>query len=157
MNRFTDKVVLVTGGCHGIGLAMAKRFHDEGAKVIITSFNKTEVDEGIKGMEGRKVDAIISDKIKPEDRKSLHKSILDKYGRLDVLVLNVGVGNHVGRQLKITEQKFDHMFKLNVKSTFFMIVEFLDLLQKSEKANILVNTSTSVSYTHLTLPTNREV
>ena len=76
-----------------------------------------------------------------EDRKKVFKSIADKHGRLDVLVVNPAASVHMGAQLDITEKAFDKMFELNVKSTFFTVADARPLLLKGKNPNVLITTS----------------
>lgn len=67
-----------------------------------------------------------------------------RYGRIDVLMLNHAVINHIGKQMEITEEKWDQAININLKSTFFMIKECLPLLRKSVGgANIIMTSSMS--------------
>ena len=65
------------------------------------------------------------------------------YGRVDVLILNHAVISHIGRQMEITEAKFDEMINVNLKSCFFMIQESLALLKAAKKPNVLLTSSMS--------------
>ena len=68
--------------------------------------------------------------------------ISTKFGRIDVLVPNAAVSTHFGNQFDISERAYDKLWDLNVKSTFFLIKESLDLMRKVESgANILMITS----------------
>lgn len=71
------------------------------------------------------------------------KRIEEMYGRLDVLILNQAVISHIGKQMEITEAKFDEAINVNLKSIFFMIQEALPLLRKSKKSNVLLTSSMS--------------
>ena len=68
--------------------------------------------------------------------------ISTKYGKIDVLVPNAAVSTHFGSQFDISERAYDKLWDLNVKSTFFLIKECLDLMRKVESgANICIVTS----------------
>jgi NAD(P)-dependent dehydrogenase (short-subunit alcohol dehydrogenase family) len=69
--------------------------------------------------------------------------IQEMYGRLDVLILNQAVIRHIGRQMEITEAKFDEAVNVNLKSIFFMIQESLPLLKSAKQSNILLTSSMS--------------
>ena len=67
-----------------------------------------------------------------EQRALLVKLIREKYaGKLDVLVPNVAVFTHFGNQLDISEEKYDRLWNVNVKSTFFLIAETIDLIREA--------------------------
>ena len=78
---------------------------------------------------------------KKSERDTLVKHIQDKYGRLDVLVPNVAASTHMGPQFEITEKRYDAMWNINVKSTFFLIKECLPLLRKGSASNICMISS----------------
>lgn len=65
------------------------------------------------------------------------------YGKLDVLILNQAVISHIGKQMEITEEKFDLAINVNLKSIFFMIQEALPLLRAAKRSNILLTSSMS--------------
>jgi short-subunit dehydrogenase involved in D-alanine esterification of teichoic acids len=75
MKRFEDKVCFITGGTRGIGLAIAKRFGDEGATVVICSRREENLDEALTFLKGIKVDGHICDVGKKESRAVILKHI----------------------------------------------------------------------------------
>ena len=80
----------------------------------------------------------------PKERQAMLKDVADKFGSLDVLVLNHAVITHHGKQLEITEALFDQAIDVNLKSTFFMIKDCLELLRKARRgANVLMTSSMS--------------
>ena len=146
MKRYEDKVIFITGGTQGIGFGMAQRFCEEGASVIICSRREKNLKEALELLKGYKIEGHICNVGKPEERQALIKSIGEKYGRIDVLVLNVAASTHFGTQLEISERAFDKMFELNVKSTFFTIVEAREWLNKGTNPNIMVLSSVVSKY-----------
>ncbi len=88
-----DKVVVVTGGAQGIGLAIAKRFGSLGAKVVIGDLKDDVLDQAIQEMKAQGMEAtgVVCNVAKEEDAERLMKTASDTYGRLDVAVLNAGI------------------------------------------------------------------
>ena len=90
MARLKDKVALVTGSTSGIGVGIAKIFAKEGAKVVVTGRKEEKgqvvVDAIVK--DGGEASYIYSDVTKPETIRDLIQNVVDKYGKLDVLVNN---------------------------------------------------------------------
>ena len=146
MNRFEKKVCLITGGTRGIGLAIAERFGQEGAKVIICSRRENNLKEAMDTLKGYDVDGHVCDVGDQKAREQLINTIGETYGRIDVLVLNVANSSFWGMQLDITEDDFDKMFNINVKGTFFTIKEAKPWLDQAENANILVISSVVGQY-----------
>lgn len=92
MNK--QKVVYITGGSKGIGLGIARYLLQKGYRVAISSRDKKAADAAadVPGDDKDRVLALCSDVRNPEDEQKAVESILDKWGRLDVLVANAGVG-----------------------------------------------------------------
>src|SRR5215472_3615035 len=90
MKRLEGKVALVTGGNSGIGLASAKRLHDEGARVVITGRDQKKLDEAAKEI-GKDVLAVRADVSKATDLDQLYAEISKKFGKIDVLFANAGI------------------------------------------------------------------
>ena len=137
MARLTGKVAVVTGGNSGIGLATAKRFREEGAKVAISGRDQKTLDEAVKAI-GGDVIAVKGDVSKLADLDKVYKTVAEKFGKIDVLFANAGIAKFapVGDS---TEALFDEMFDVNVKGVFFTIQKALPLL--NDGASIILNTS----------------
>lgn len=141
MGQLDDKVALVTGGSSGIGLAIARRFADEGATVYITGRRKAELDEAVEAA-GERAIGIQSDVSKLEDLDRLFATIEARSGRLDVVVANAGVGG-LSRLGEITEEQYEKTFDINVKGTLFTVQKALALLP--DGASVIVVSSTNAS------------
>ncbi|HEX8750404.1 MAG TPA: SDR family NAD(P)-dependent oxidoreductase, partial [Nitrospira sp.] len=94
MNRLEGKVAIVTGGNAGIGEAVAKRFADEGASVVITGRRQQELDRVVSGIRHNKGKALavagsVTDETHVQD---VARRTLDSFGRIDILVNNAGIG-----------------------------------------------------------------
>lgn len=137
MARLTGKVAVVTGGNSGIGLATAKRFREEGAKVAITGRDQKTLDEAVKTI-GGDVLAVRADVSKVADLERFFKAISEKFGKVDVLFANAGVGKFAPVS-ESTEGQFDEMFGINVKGVYFTIQKALPLL--NDGASIIINSS----------------
>src|SRR5271156_3729310 len=99
--KLAGKVALVTGGSSGLGLATAKRFASEGAKVFITGRRKKELDAAAEQI-GQNAVAVQGDISKMADLDRLFEQIKHQSGRVDVLFANAGVGEFL-RLGEITE------------------------------------------------------
>src|SRR5215471_8502661 len=105
--RFEGKVVVITGGTSGIGLATAKLFHAEGAKVAITGRSRKRLDQAAKAV-GDGTLAVKADVSKLEDLANLFALIKKEFGNIDVLFANAGVAKFMSAA-EMTEQAFDEM------------------------------------------------
>ena len=135
MSRFSKKICVITGGTDGIGLGIAERFAQEGAKVIICSRNEKNVKAAQEALKEYDIEAHQCNVGNEKQRAEFFQSVGEKYGKIDVLVLNVAWSTHFGMQLDITEKAYDKMFEVNVKSTFFAIKEAKPYLEKGENPN----------------------
>jgi NAD(P)-dependent dehydrogenase (short-subunit alcohol dehydrogenase family) len=124
--KLEGKIALVTGGNSGIGLATAKRFVAEGAKVIITGRRKENLDAAVKEI-GSDATAIQADASKLEDIDRVYVEIKKQYGRVDVLFVNAGGGEFATID-QVTEEHFDKTFDTNVKGLFFTVQKALPLI-----------------------------
>ena len=137
MAKLTGKVALVTGGNSGMGLATAKLFAAEGAKVVITGRRQDALDEAAKNV-GPSVLAVQGDVSKMADLDRLFATIKSKFGHLDILFANAGLGG-VAPLGQVTEEQFDREFAINVKGLFFTVQKALPLLR--DGSSIILNAS----------------
>src|SRR5580704_6562638 len=94
MAKLTGKVALITGGNSGMGLATAKLFAAEGAKVVITGRRQESLDMAVKSI-GASALAVQGDVSKLADLDRLFATIKNKFGHLDILFANAGFGEVV--------------------------------------------------------------
>src|SRR5690349_19617835 len=111
--KLEGKVALVTGGSSGLGLATAKRFADEGAKVYITVHRKNELDDAVADI-GHAVHAVQGDISKMADLDRLFEKIKSESGKLDVVFANAGGGEFLPLG-EITEAHVDKWLGINIK------------------------------------------
>ena len=137
MASLRGKVAVVTGGNSGIGLATAKRFREEGARVAISGRDQKTLDEAVKTI-GGDVIAVRGDVSKVADLDKFYKIVGDKFGNIDVLFANAGVAKFAPFA-DSTESMFDETFDINVKGVFFSIQKALPLL--NDGASIIINSS----------------
>lgn len=135
--RFDKKVVVITGGTEGIGLATAKAFAAEGAYVYITGRNAgrlaaalAEIGHGVTGVRG--------DAGNPADMDNLYAQIESEHGRVDVVYANAGVSESASID-DIRDDHFDRVFTINVKGTVYTVQKALPLM--SEGGSIVLTGS----------------
>lgn len=127
-DRFAGKVILVTGGNSGIGLATAQRLAEEGAQVIITGRDKEKLEKAVREL-GSQAQGIVADVARVSDLDSLYAQVKAKYGRLDGLFANAGVAIMEPLE-QVTEEHINTMMDTNFRGTFFTVQKAIPLFSK---------------------------
>src|SRR5262245_21519376 len=126
MARLAGKIAVVTGGSAGIGLATARRFAAEGARLFITGRRQAELDEAVASIGGNAT-GVRADSANLADLDRLFGEIGRSAGRIDVLFVNAGGGALLPLGA-ITEEHYEDIFGRNVKGTLFTVQKALPLL-----------------------------
>lgn len=141
---FKNKVALVTGAGTGIGRAVAQRFADEGAQVLILGRTESTLQETTAA--NKNIKYIVADIEKDSDIEKTVQELQNNYGRLDILVNNAGWAPVTPfSQVKMAE--YDKVFSINVRALVNITLHLLPLL-KEYKGNI-INMSSVICKNHL--------
>jgi NAD(P)-dependent dehydrogenase (short-subunit alcohol dehydrogenase family) len=124
--RLTGKVALVTGGNSGIGLATAQAFVAEGARVAICGRDQATLDAAAATL-GADALAMETDVADSAALDRLMAAVAARFGRLDVLFVNAGVGQFAAIE-QASEAHFDYIFAVNVRGAYFTVQKALPLL-----------------------------
>jgi len=114
-----DKVSIVTGGARGIGEAIALRLAEEGSNIAICDVNPDALEAAKKKIEakGREVLTEKVDVTNLEDVQSFTQKVLDKFGKIDILINNAGITRD-GLLVRMSDQDWDAVLNVNLKGTF---------------------------------------
>lgn len=143
MGLLEGKVALITGSGSGIGQAIAKRFGEEGAKVVVNFIGPPEGGEKTlemveaAGAEGIAVEADITD---AGQRRGLVDAAYGRFGALDVLVNNAGIERKSGFA-EVSEEDYDAVLDVNLKAPFFLTQYFVGKLLGESRKGRIVNIS----------------
>jgi NAD(P)-dependent dehydrogenase (short-subunit alcohol dehydrogenase family) len=140
--KLEGKIGVITGGNSGMGLATAKRFAEEGAKVVITGRRQAQIDVALKEIGNPNVIGIQGDVANLKDLDRLFEVVKKKFGRVDILFANAGLGS-LAPLGQITEEHFDLTFGVNVKGLLFSVQKALPLMAKG--GSIILNASVAGS------------
>jgi NAD(P)-dependent dehydrogenase (short-subunit alcohol dehydrogenase family) len=137
MDRLKGKIAVITGGNSGIGLATAREFVEQGAKVVVSGRDQKTLDEAVREL-GPEVLAVRADVAQLADIDKLFTAVKAKFGRIDVLFVNAGIGKFAPFDA-VTEEFYDAILDVNLKGAYFTIQKSLPLL--ADGASIVLNTS----------------
>jgi len=140
MQNLKDQVVVITGGAGGYGKATAKRFHDEGAKVIITDIDARALEGAVSEIRG--VAAYRYDVTKASDWQELFEAVMKNHGRVDVLVNNAGGGVAVRDTVDQTVEIVDKIIALNLSSVVYGSMIF-GWQMREQRGGTIVNVSST--------------
>lgn len=138
-NRLSGKIALVTGATSGIGLATAKVFAAEGARVFITGRRKDALERAVAEI-GPNATGIRADSSSNADLDALFAQIEAEAGRIDVLFAAAGGGSMLPLG-QITEEQVDDTFGRNVRAVIFTVQKALPLL--GEGSSVILTGSTA--------------
>ncbi len=141
MGKLDGKVAIVTGGSTGIGLASAKLFAEEGAKVYVTGRRQAELDAAVEAI-GPLATGIRGDISDLADIDALYEVVRGQEDKVDVLFANAGGGSF--RMLEaVDEAHYAQTFDINVKGTLFTVQKALPLL--GDGAAVILTGSTAAT------------
>lgn len=143
------KRALVTGGTKGIGYAVAQEILERGGEVFIVARNAQLIEDRLVSWQnqGFKVFGASADISVKAERTHLFEEIVRKWGRLDILINNVGT-NIRKKAIEYSNSEYDSVIHTNMNATFAMCQQFFQMLRKS-KAGAVVNIISVAGLTHL--------
>jgi len=137
MDRFKGKTALITGGTTGIGLATAKLFINEGARLIVTGRAAATI-KSAQAELGENAVVVRSDATSFSDMDALVAKVKEMFGKLDVLFVNAGYGQWIPFE-QVTEEVYDEMLNLNAKGPYFIVQKLVPLMP--EGSSVVFTTS----------------
>ena len=142
MSKLKNKVAVVTGGNSGIGFGIAEAFRNEGAVGAVTGRNEATLHRATDAL-GTNFIGIKGDVTNLSDLENIFKKTADKFGKIDVLVVNAGGivdGMPMATINDVTEENYDRYMELNLKSAYFTVQKSLSYLNNGASI-ILIGSS----------------
>ncbi|ADB33088.1 short-chain dehydrogenase/reductase SDR [Kribbella flavida DSM 17836] len=121
------KKAVVTGGTHGMGLAIVRELLARGAEVVLTGRNERNVEEARTALKGEPAHVVRSDAASLADIAALGDLVGERLGRVDYLFVNHGIAQFA-ELADVTEEGWDRHFAVNTKGTFFIVQRLAPLL-----------------------------
>ena len=140
--RLKNKVAIVTGGASGFGEGIVKRFAKEGAHVLVADNNI----EGAKKVaseinkDGGNAIACRVDVSDSQQTKEMVDRSCEAFGKLDILIQNAAIGMRPTPLVETSEEEFDTLFNVNVKSVYLGAVHSVPIFRKQKSAGVIINT-----------------
>ncbi|MDB5806895.1 MAG: fabG [Betaproteobacteria bacterium] len=133
--RLSNKIIIVTGAGSGIGAGIAKRFAQEGAKVIVADINAAagQAIAAEIGKAGGSAQFIAADVTKDASVKALIEATVKQHGGLDCVVNNAGWTHRNKPLLDVSEEEFDRVYAVNMKSIFLTARHAIPVFRKQGK------------------------
>lgn len=142
MKRLENKVAVVLGasGKDNMGQAIARRFAEEGARVVVAGRNEQALREFAAQIDGR---FALCDITRKAQLQSLAQVALDTAGRIDIAVNCTGLGV-IAKLLETTEEQIDQLMDLHFKGSFFFLQVFCDAIARAGGGSVILTSSASV-------------
>ena len=138
--RLKNKIAIITGSASGFGKGIAKKFSEEGAKLILVDINSNLLKKVSKSL---LQDYFVADVSKDSDFKSLLKYAFKKYEAVDIIVNNAGITHKPKNMEAVTGREFDRVFNVNAKSVYLSAKYFVPKMKKLKRGVILNVASTA--------------
>ena len=136
MGLLTGKTALITGAARGIGKAIALKFAEEGANIAFTDLAVNEETEAEIAALGVKAKSYASNAADFQQTEEVVKAVKEEFGSIDILVNNAGITKD-GLMLRMTEQQWDAVIAVNLKSAFNFIHACVPVMMRQRGGSII--------------------
>ncbi len=142
MARLKDKVAIITGAASGFGEAMAKRFAEDGAKVVVADLNAKGA-ERVAGEIGKAAIWVQTDVSQRSEFDEMVGETMTVFGRIDIMVNNAGYTHRNGDMLAVDEPTFDLITAVNMKAIYHAALAVVPIMERQGGGVILTTASTA--------------
>ena len=146
--KLQDNVAIITGGGRGIGRAIALRFAEEGAKVVIADIEADRADSVVAEILGAGGDAmsVVTDVSNLEQLDEMVAKTIEAHGKIDILCNNAGVISGFRDVFEHTEADWDRVMNVNLKSAFFAIQKVARVMIDKGTKGVILNTASTSAF-----------
>ncbi|MDN2580204.1 SDR family oxidoreductase [Aquibium sp. ELW1220] len=142
MLRLENKVAVITGAASGFGEGMARRFAEEGAKVVVADLNSKGA-ERVAGEIGEAALPVTADVTMAADIERMVAACMEKFGRLDVMVNNAGYSHRNGPLTEVDETILDLITAVNMKAIYHTARLVVPIMERQGGGSIITTASTA--------------
>lgn len=140
--RLANKVAVITGAASGFGEGMAKRFAQEGARVVVADIN-FKAAERVAGEIGKSAICVRTDVSQRTEIEEMVKSAMEAFGRIDIMVNNAGYTHRNGDLLGVEEDVFDLIYAVNMKAIYHATRAVVPIMERQGGGSIITTASTA--------------
>lgn len=141
MNRLENKIALITGGAAGIGLATARLFVAEGARVMLVDLDQRALEAAVTELGDDRAAAYRADVSREEETTAFVEATLARWGRIDVFFSNAGIEGAVAAIPNYPVEMFDRVMAVNVRGVWLGLREVIPVMAKSGGGSIIITSS----------------
>ncbi|MEX0346269.1 MAG: SDR family oxidoreductase [Rhizobiaceae bacterium] len=141
MGRLANKTAIITGAASGFGEGMAKRFAEEGAKIVVADLNTKDA-ERVAAEIGDAAVAISADVSNKDDIAAAVHAAMDMSGRVDIMVNNAGFTHRNGSLADVEENTFDLIYAVNMKAIYHATL-IVEPIMERQGGGVIINTAST--------------
>lgn len=142
MERFKDKVVLITGGASGIGKATAEAFLKEGAIVIATDVNENKGKQLLEDYRSLGTIKYMNlDVTKPQEHRKVVEDVVNEFGKLDIAFNNAGIGGTMKKIHEYPVEEWEKVISVNLLGVFYGMKYQIEQMKKQIDGGVIINNS----------------
>lgn len=141
MSRFDNKVVAITGGSGGIGIAAGKLYSSEGAKVLLVDLNEDALKKAVAEIGSDNVSYTVADVTVADQVEGYTQLAVERYGGLDILLANAGIEGNVMPMTEYPVETFEKVLAVNVTGVFLGIKYAMPEMAKRGGGSIVITSS----------------
>lgn len=141
MKRLEGKIAIITGGAGGIGIATAKLFIEQGARVMLVDLGQNALDAALAQIGSDAASAVTADVSDEVQTQAYLQATLDRYGRIDALFSNAGVEGRIAPIVDYPMDIFDRVIAVNLRGVYLGLKHAMPIMQKQGGGSIIITSS----------------